>query len=402
VILFNTGASFSPQLRAGTGTTPGPVTSADFNGDGLFDLAVANTGAAANSVTILLRAAGGGFNAEGAAIPVGGKPGGLVTADFNGDGHPDLAVTSYSGNAVVVLLRNAANNGFAQEGAAIPVGTGPVGIASADFDRDGRPDLAVADNGGAVDILRRNAAGGFTRDPATPLAGAPNGVATGDFDGDGRPDLAVSTLVTGTNGTFSALLNPAPAQPTPTPTPTPTPLPAPVAGKSVNLKPVSGKVSIKRPGSRSYVALTEGVQIPVGTTVDARKGRVTLTAAQGKGRTASSDFYDGIFKIGQTKGSKPLTTLALTQALSCPKGKSAAAAAKKPKTRKLWGSGSGSFRTRGQYSSATVRGTTWLVQDSCTSTLTRVTKGVVSVRDDVKHKTVVVRAGHRYTARAKR
>ena len=48
---------------------------------------------------------------------------------------------------------------------------------------------------------------------------------------------------------------------------------------------------------------------------------------------------------------------------------------------------------------ATVRGTKWLVQDSCAGTLTRVTKGAVTVRDNVKHTTVVVRAGKRYLAR---
>ena len=42
---------------------------------------------------------------------------------------------------------------------------------------------------------------------------------------------------------------------------------------------------------------------------------------------------------------------------------------KKPKTRKLWGDGKGNFRTTGKYSAATVRGTKWLVQDSCTGTL---------------------------------
>src|SRR5262249_9503382 len=128
----------------------------------------------------------------------------------------------------------------------------------------------------------------------------------------------------------------------------------------------------------------------------------TITAAQGKGRFASADFFDGIFKLTQTKGSKPIATLTLSEQLSCPKAKKASAAAKKKKTRKLWGSGSGSFRTRGQYSAATVRGTEWLTQDSCTSTLTRVKRGAVTVNDLVKHKTVVVRAGKSYTARAKR
>jgi hypothetical protein len=66
------------------------------------------------------------------------------------------------------------------------------------------------------------------------------------------------------------------------------------------------------------------------------------------------------------------------------------------------GDGSGSFRTSGRYSSATVRGTKWLVQDSCAGTLTRVVRGVVAVRDDVRRRTVVLRAGKKYLARPRR
>ena len=87
--------------------------------------------------------------------------------------------------------------------------------------------------------------------------------------------------------------------------------------------------------------------------------------------------------------------------LSCPKRGKASAAAKKKKKRRLWGDGKGRFRTEGSYSSATVRGTKWLVEDRCTSTLTRVARGRVTVRDFVKHKTVIVRAGKRYIARRK-
>jgi hypothetical protein len=94
--------------------------------------------------------------------------------------------------------------------------------------------------------------------------------------------------------------------------------------------------------------------------------------------------------------------LTLTEPLSCPKGKARAAVVKKKKTRRLWGSGKGSFRTAGKYSAATIRGTTWLTQDTCTTTLTRVKQGVVSVRDNVLKKTVVVKAGRKYVARARR
>jgi ferric-dicitrate binding protein FerR (iron transport regulator) len=82
------------------------------------------------------------------------------------------------------------------------------------------------------------------------------------------------------------------------------------------------------------------------------------------------------------------------------KGK-ASAAAKKKKKRRLWGDGKGRFRTKGKHSAATVVGTKWLVEDRCTSTLTKVARGKVSVRDFVKRKTVIVKKGKRYIARAK-
>jgi hypothetical protein len=91
--------------------------------------------------------------------------------------------------------------------------------------------------------------------------------------------------------------------------------------------------------------------------------------------------------------------LKLTEALAaCPKaGKAAAAQSKKAKKRKLWGDGKGAFRTSGKYSAATVRGTKWLVEDSCAGTLTRVTSGVVSVR--YRGKDRLVRAGKRFLAK---
>ena len=121
----------------------------------------------------------------------------------------------------------------------------------------------------------------------------------------------------------------------------------------------------------------------MGTTVDVTKGRVTLVAAANKaGGTMQGGFYDGTFKFTQTKGAKPLTTLRLTDKLSCGSGKASAAA--KKKKRRLWGDGKGRFRTSGSFSSATVRGTKWLVEDTCTTTTTRVTRGSVTVRDFVR------------------
>jgi hypothetical protein len=190
-----------------------------------------------------------------------------------------------------------------------------------------------------------------------------------------------------------------PAQGSPPPPPPPEELPPPVPHKNVNALPKSGTVKVKLPGSDAFVELAEGQQIPLGTTIDTRRGRVTIVAAAGAGQTA--DFYAGIFKLSQTKGDKPITVLTLVEKLSCAK-KQASAAAKKKRKRRLWGDGKGRFRTKGRHSAATVVGTKWLVEDRCTSTLTRVVRGKVRVRDFVKKKTVLVKAGKKYVARARR
>jgi CSLREA domain-containing protein len=173
----------------------------------------------------------------------------------------------------------------------------------------------------------------------------------------------------------------------------------PVVGRLVNAEPERGTVKIRLPGRRRFRELEEGEQLPVGTVVDTLKGRVTLfAAANKKGGRAKSLFYAGIFKIGQTKGSRPITILTLVEKLSC-SDKQASAAAKKKRKRRLWGNGTGRFRTKGKRSAATVVGTKWLVQDTCTTTLTRVVRGRVRVRDFVKHTTVIVKKGHKYVAR---
>ena len=72
------------------------------------------------------------------------------------------------------------------------------------------------------------------------------------------------------------------------------------------------------------------------------------------------------------------------------------------RVRRLWGRDSGgSFRTHGRHSQATVRGTRWVTVDRCDGTLTSVRQGAVSVRDFVRHRTVLVRAGHSYLARSR-
>jgi hypothetical protein len=190
----------------------------------------------------------------------------------------------------------------------------------------------------------------------------------------------------------------------------------PVPGKSVTLGLVSGRVFIGSGAKRTR--LTGGATIPVGTQVDTSKGRVELTsAATGTGTTTqTAQFYQGTFKVRQsapTGNRAAALTTDITLAgepsrsqCASARGASAAAVSKKKGPHavlgKLWGNGKGRFRTNGKYSAATVRGTIWLTTDRCDGTLTTVKRGTVSVRDLRRHRTVTVRAGHSYLARAGR
>ena len=171
-------------------------------------------------------------------------------------------------------------------------------------------------------------------------------------------------------------------------------LPPPVAGETVNVSESRGRVRVRLPGSDEFFELEQAQQVPVGSTFDTARGRVNLVAA-GQQR---SWFYQGVFRLGQSKGRRPLSTLTLTGQLACGRGATIAQGRKK---RRLWGDGKGKFRTKGKHSAATVVGTRWLVEDRCNGTLTRVTKGRVRVRDFRARRTVVVRAGKRYFARAR-
>ena len=178
----------------------------------------------------------------------------------------------------------------------------------------------------------------------------------------------------------------------------------PQPGVIVGVSKVSGMVLIKKKGTNQFVELTGQTEIPVGSEVDTTQGTIRLVSGLGGGRTNSSDFYNGLFKILQSRARNAFMILQLeggnfracgSRALS-----TLDARAKRKPVRRLWGNGKGRFTTKGRYSSATVRGTKWLVQDQCNGTLTVVKRGVVQVRDFRKHKTINVRAGRSYLAAA--
>jgi hypothetical protein len=147
------------------------------------------------------------------------------------------------------------------------------------------------------------------------------------------------------------------------------------------------------PGSTSYVPLVGPEQVQDGSIIDARKGRVRITIDNGRGGLDTAEVYGGSFKGCPTAPTNPkIATLSRRKAKKQSQGKS---------VRHLWGSGEGAFRTVGRFSSATVRGTTWLTDDRCQGTLTKVTAGKVGVRDFVLKKTVVLKRGKSYFAQPK-
>ncbi len=171
----------------------------------------------------------------------------------------------------------------------------------------------------------------------------------------------------------------------------------PEVGRSVNVTPVEGTVSTKCPGDASFTELRDAEQIPVGCLIDTRNGTVLLTSSRGTGGgTQSAEFWDGLFRVKQKVGRKPFTELVLEGSLNC--GKKDRPPSRKDKGgRGLWGDGDGKFSSRGHRGAGSSRGTKWFVGDRCNgSTYVKVNRGVVSFRDFVDDKTVIVRAGESY------
>ena len=218
--------------------------------------------------------------------------------------------------------------------------------------------------------------------------------------------LTATAAASGATSTFSNCVVPS-ARPAPPPDPPKPPI-QPIAqaqlvpenGESLAVEPLSGVIYIKLPGSAKQVKLTEGMLIPVGSVVDASKGKVTLTSVNKAGEAQTAVFYGGKFLVAQRDGSG-LVTLKLRGGnfKSCGKaGPSTATASAGRKGRRLWGSGKGKFRTEGNYGSATVRGTVWLTEDRCSGTFFKVRKGVVTVRDFSGNQTFSLSKGKSYLA----
>jgi hypothetical protein len=219
-------------------------------------------------------------------------------------------------------------------------------------------------------------------------------------------------------------------------------LPPPVLGKTVNVEPVSGEVFVKYPPGYAsasdasladpleapaqldfatesvskgigFIPLREARQIPVDSVLETTGGEARIATATSKPKEQQfGNFGGGIFKLLQNRKQKGLTDLNIINNHSASqvcasvgkkgKGKAYAAKLSSKTLGRVNANGHGHFTVQGQYSAATVRGTVWNVGNRCEGTFTHVTRGVVSVRDFSRRKTITLFTGQSYTAKAPR
>ncbi|MGC2497803.1 MAG: VCBS repeat-containing protein, partial [Acidobacteriaceae bacterium] len=177
------------------GDQPLGIAYGDFNGDGKLDLAVTNS--VSGTVSILLGNGDGTFQTQ-SVYDAGTYPRDIVAGDFNGDGKLDLAVSTWgpgpmtghwSGGPMYVLL----GNGDGTFQAPVVVNSQlnqSKGLVVADFNGDGKLDLAVSNPTEAtISILLGNEDGTFQAPQTYAVGSEPEGITVGDFNNDGNLDL---------------------------------------------------------------------------------------------------------------------------------------------------------------------------------------------------------------------
>ncbi|MBI5169181.1 MAG: VCBS repeat-containing protein [Candidatus Eisenbacteria bacterium] len=206
VMLGTGGGVFAAKVDYVTASSPISIAAADLDRDGHMDLVVANRGS--NSVSVL-RGLGTGAFAPRTDLAVGMWPWAFAIADFNSDLVPDIA-TANEGDRTVSVLLGLAGGGFAPA-TSINVGQDPLGLASGDVDRDGDQDLVVTLATNRVMRMLGNGLGGFALTAARSTVGSPRTLALADMNGDGRLDAVASSYSDGlavhlgqADGTFDA------------------------------------------------------------------------------------------------------------------------------------------------------------------------------------------------------
>jgi len=205
VLLGNGDGTFQAAIQSATATSsvnnangvlggvmPEDIVAGDFNGDGRLDLATGNLGTA--DISVLLGKGDGTFEVPPSS-PAGNGTIAVLTGNFTGNGYLGVAVVDQNSDSVTILPGN--GDGTFQQGltVALPQGSGASSIVAADFNNDGRTDLAVASPYlNEVSILLGNGDGTFDSSTIAVPGAYPNAIAAGDFTGNGQVDLAVTDL----------------------------------------------------------------------------------------------------------------------------------------------------------------------------------------------------------------
>jgi uncharacterized protein (TIGR03437 family) len=201
VVVATANPDFSLRSAAGypVGANPQAVVAGDFNGDGKHDVAVVYFGPLNNSapggVSLLLG------NGDGTLQPAVNYPAGLgaiaaAAWDFNGDGKGDLAVLNNQDSTVTIMFGGATGKLTMGNTYSTGLGSFPTGIAVADINGDGIPDLLASGFNG-IGTLLGNGDGTFRTGPFAAFPTAQSFLATGDFNKDGKVDVAVTDYYSG-------------------------------------------------------------------------------------------------------------------------------------------------------------------------------------------------------------
>ena len=184
---------------------------ADFDGDGDLDIVVVSEDDRTNE--LYFNDGTGRFTDEGARLPVEGTTNGVVVADVNGDGFPDILFANNGQDAVII---NDGAGNFADETAERLPRSADVtqDLELGDVDGDGDPDLIVA-NEGANALYINDGTGRFSDESAARIPQRGGGEETreadfGDVDGDGDLDLLfanVAAFVAGADPRNRLLIN---------------------------------------------------------------------------------------------------------------------------------------------------------------------------------------------------
>lgn len=193
-----------------TGSNPAASVTADLNGDGIPDVAVANQ---SSSTFALFMGNGDGTLRPVVSHITGSQPLRIIAADLNKDGWLDLVTVNYGGGSLSVFMAT----GSGEYAAASTVGlfASPLDVVAGDFTGDGKLDLAVPSPlGNSVSILPGNGNGTFGQALSTNTDYSPERLVTADFNGDGKLDLALTTyfsfytvLLGAGDGTFPTKAN---------------------------------------------------------------------------------------------------------------------------------------------------------------------------------------------------